>query len=85
MFLFIDYNNILKALNTEERRLFKERVEFLDSKLEPGLNTLTWTSSDLGTFVSECRKHAIQINKVKISMKFLIVLKTCLCLKISDI
>ena len=59
-----DYNNIIKALSPEERRLFKERIEFLDSQLKPAFSKLTWLGSGLGEFLKNGRTHAQVMNKV---------------------
>lgn len=63
--LYSDYNNILRAISSEERKLFSERVRSLDQKIQPGLGKLTWASQGVvENFVHECRKHASEINKV---------------------
>eukprot|EP00754_Rhynchopus_humris_P014117 Rhum_TRINITY_DN14369_c7_g1::Rhum_TRINITY_DN14369_c7_g1_i1::g.86720::m.86720/K10408/DNAH; dynein heavy chain, axonemal len=38
------YNVIVLSLTSEERRLFAERVAFLDSKYHPGMSKLLWSS-----------------------------------------
>lgn len=37
-----DYNNIVETLSSQEALLFKERIKFLDRKINPGLTNLTW-------------------------------------------
>jgi dynein heavy chain len=39
-----DYNSILNALAHQDINLLKERVRFLDRKIAPGINKLTWAS-----------------------------------------
>ncbi|KAK9823872.1 hypothetical protein WJX72_006072 [[Myrmecia] bisecta] len=38
------YNKILGALEREERRLFHDRLRYLDRRILPGVNKLVWTS-----------------------------------------
>lgn len=62
-----DYNNILRAISADERRLFSERVRSLDAKILPGLGKLTWASQGVVEyFVKECRRHAGEIGKVRL-------------------
>ena len=37
-----DYNEIIDTLGPQEIWLFRERIKFLDRKINPGLTTLTW-------------------------------------------
>jgi dynein heavy chain len=37
-----DYNKITELLNPQEQLLFKERIRFLDRKVNPALTNLTW-------------------------------------------
>jgi hypothetical protein len=48
----------------DDRKLFKERIEFLDTQIKPGLSKLTWVSNDLQDFLKVCRQQAGVINKV---------------------
>lgn len=60
-----DYNSILRAIVSDERKLFSERVKSLDHKILPGLGKLTWASQGVvDLFVRECRRHAGDINRV---------------------
>jgi dynein heavy chain, axonemal len=71
LFFKIDYNSILRAIVTDERKLFSERVKSLDHKILPGLGKLTWASQGVvELFVKECRRHAGDINKVIIIIYF---------------
>ncbi|KAJ3375748.1 Dynein heavy chain 2, axonemal [Allomyces arbusculus] len=59
-----DYNSILEVLSKEEILLFRERVRFLDRKINPGLVSLTWASKGITDyFIKECRKHANEVQK----------------------
>ena len=52
-----DYNSILEGLTREEQALFRERIKFLDRKINPGLTSLSWASKGVNEyFVKECRK-----------------------------
>ena len=54
-----DYNNIIETLKPEEHWLFRERIRFLDRKINPGLTNLTWASKGITDFfVKECRRHS---------------------------
>eukprot|EP01063_Lacrimia_lanifica_P009197 TRINITY_DN1620_c2_g3_i1.p1 TRINITY_DN1620_c2_g3~~TRINITY_DN1620_c2_g3_i1.p1 ORF type:complete len:4609 (+),score=2253.81 TRINITY_DN1620_c2_g3_i1:158-13984(+) len=53
------YNKIVLALSPEERRLFAERISFLDSKYAPGMSKLLWSSKGIVEyFVRDCGKFA---------------------------
>ena len=59
------YNHIVLSLTSEERRLFAERIAFLDSKYNPGISKLLWSSKGIVEyFVRDCAKFAGQIQKV---------------------
>lgn len=58
-----DYNKILHALDAEERKLFAERIRYLDKRITPGVVKLNWTSGKqlLDYFVKEARKHCKEV------------------------
>ncbi|KAI8853504.1 dynein heavy chain, N-terminal region 2-domain-containing protein [Chytridium lagenaria] len=59
-----DYNGILETLSSEEHLLFRERIRFLDRKINPGLTSLTWASKGITDyFVKECRRHAHDVQR----------------------
>eukprot|EP00741_Cyanophora_paradoxa_P024938 tig00000056_g24072.t1 len=65
-----DYNNILLACSTEERRLFSERIMHLDRKVSPGLNKLTWASKGIVEYyVKECRKYCREVHRLVMDFK----------------
>lgn len=39
-----DYNRILEALDPNERRLFTDRIRYVDRRMAPGIEKLTWQS-----------------------------------------
>ncbi|KAJ3242061.1 Dynein heavy chain 2, axonemal [Chytriomyces hyalinus] len=59
-----DYNSILETLSKDEHALFRERIRFLDRKINPGLTNLTWASKGITDyFVKECRRHSHDVQK----------------------
>jgi len=51
-----DYNRIIGKLSADERGLFRERIRFLDKKVQPGLLKLTWSSKGISEYyVADCR------------------------------
>ncbi|KAJ3206517.1 Dynein heavy chain 2, axonemal [Entophlyctis luteolus] len=59
-----DYNSILETLSKDELALFKERIRFLDRKINPGLTNLTWASKGITEyFIKECRKYSQDVQK----------------------
>ncbi|PIO38637.1 hypothetical protein AB205_0076840, partial [Aquarana catesbeiana] len=59
------YNRIISALSTEERSLFRERIRFLDKKIQPGLTKLHWSSKGASSaFINDCLLHASKIQQI---------------------
>ncbi|XP_053319883.1 dynein axonemal heavy chain 2 [Spea bombifrons] len=59
------YNRIIAALSPEERSLFRERIRFLDKKVQPGLTKLHWSSKGMpNVFINECLMHASKIQQI---------------------
>uniref|UniRef100_A0A4W3H939 Dynein heavy chain tail domain-containing protein n=1 Tax=Callorhinchus milii TaxID=7868 RepID=A0A4W3H939_CALMI len=57
-----DYNRILSDLTREQRGLFRERIRFLDKKIQPGLSKLLWSSRAISSYyINDCRLHARQL------------------------
>ncbi|XP_036403568.1 dynein heavy chain 2, axonemal [Megalops cyprinoides] len=60
-----DYNRIIGALSAEELGLFRERIRFLDKKIQPGLSKLLWSSRGASTFfITDCRLHASKVQLI---------------------
>uniref|UniRef100_A0A8C8SM12 Dynein axonemal heavy chain 2 n=1 Tax=Pelusios castaneus TaxID=367368 RepID=A0A8C8SM12_9SAUR len=60
-----DYNRIIAMLSPEERALFKERIRYLDKKIQPGLKKLHWSLKGASAvFISECRLHASKVQMI---------------------
>ncbi|KAI8821286.1 dynein heavy chain and region D6 of dynein motor-domain-containing protein [Fimicolochytrium jonesii] len=59
-----DHNSIMETLSPEEHLLFRERIRFLDRKINPGLVSLTWASKGITDyFVKECRRYSQDVQK----------------------
>eukprot|EP00079_Xenopus_tropicalis_P031840 XP_017945611.1 PREDICTED: dynein heavy chain 2, axonemal [Xenopus tropicalis] len=59
------YNRIIAALSQEERGLFRERIRFLDKKIQPGLTKLHWSSKGASSaFISDCLLHASRVQQI---------------------
>ena len=59
MLVVRDYNQIIEKLSSEEQALFRERIRFLDTKVQHGLTKLTWASKGIKDYyVADCRLHA---------------------------
>ena len=58
-----DYNKILQALDSEERKLFSERIAYLDKRVLPGVTKLNWLSGKqmIEFFVKEARKSCREV------------------------
>ena len=58
MLVVRDYNSILHALSPQDRRLFSERLHYLERKIAPGLTKLSWASKGITeVFVKDVRRH----------------------------
>lgn len=56
MLVVRDYSRVVDMLSLEERNLFRERIRFLDKKVQPGLTKLTWASKGISEYyVADCR------------------------------
>ena len=66
-----DYNQILDALDPQERRLFADRIHYLDRRISPGVHKLNWVSSKnhLDYFVREARKYCKEVETTVMNYK----------------
>ncbi|XP_030042289.1 dynein axonemal heavy chain 2 [Microcaecilia unicolor] len=65
LLLVRDYNRIISVLTMEERCLFRERIRFLDKKIQPGLTKLHWSSKGKSKeFIAECRLYASKVQGI---------------------
>ncbi|XP_066578473.1 dynein axonemal heavy chain 2 [Amia ocellicauda] len=57
-----DYNRIIQVLSPAEQGLFRERIRFLDKKIQPGLSKLLWSSKGASRlFITDCRLQASKV------------------------
>jgi dynein heavy chain len=61
------YNDIIRDINADEKRLFIDHIRRLDRKIAPGLNKLTWQSKNLiEMYVRDCCSNCSEVhNTVK--------------------
>ena len=60
-----EYNGILDKLQPQERRLFTERLHYLDRKVYPGLTKLTWATKGMtDVFIKDIRRHCLDAKKL---------------------
>ena len=53
---------IISALSPEERGMFRERIKYLDKKLQPGLTKLTWATRGVSEFfIQDYRTQAAKV------------------------
>jgi len=65
MLVVRDYNTILDALGTEERRLFGEHLRHIDRKISPALKQLTWASKHVKEyFVKQGREICAAVQEI---------------------
>ncbi|KAK3256380.1 hypothetical protein CYMTET_34484, partial [Cymbomonas tetramitiformis] len=66
-----DYNKILNALDKEERKLFQDRIHYLDRRILPGVTKMNWMSSKhhLDFFVKEARKYCKEVEATVMDYK----------------
>lgn len=63
LLLVRDYNRILTSLDGDERKLFANRIQYLDGRIYPGATRLNWTSSkgQLEAWIKDARKHCQEV------------------------
>eukprot|EP00232_Nephroselmis_pyriformis_P029065 CAMPEP_0182867354 /NCGR_PEP_ID=MMETSP0034_2-20130328/8675_1 /TAXON_ID=156128 /ORGANISM="Nephroselmis pyriformis, Strain CCMP717" /LENGTH=4528 /DNA_ID=CAMNT_0024999703 /DNA_START=83 /DNA_END=13669 /DNA_ORIENTATION=- len=66
-----DYNAIIKELDSEERRLFTDRIHWLDRRIHPGISKLTWAASKhhLDFWIKEARAKCKEVYDTVIEYK----------------
>ncbi|KAK2576896.1 hypothetical protein KPH14_005521 [Odynerus spinipes] len=57
------YNKIIEALSDTERRLFRELIQRLDGRINPGLNRLTWNTDNVDTFIEDCYNQTANLRE----------------------
>ena len=85
LFTVRDYNNILSVLSPEERALFSERIQFLDKRVYPGINKLTWNSRGVVEyFVKDCRKNCREVMSLVQDFKNAFLRIQGICRRVSE-
>ena len=70
MLVVRDYNRIIDALSTEERRLFFEHLRRLDRKIAPGLTSLSWGEKHIQDwFIKGCRASCQSLFDIVLQFK----------------
>ena len=66
-----DYNNILNSLDAQERKLFADRIRYLEKRIAPGVHKLNWvsTKSHLDYYVREARKYCKEVENLVLDYK----------------
>jgi dynein heavy chain len=85
MLVVREYNAILDALAPAERRLFAERLHYLDRKIYPGLTKLTWASKGVtDVFIKEIRRHELDTSKLVASFHHSKALLAKMCRQVAS-
>ncbi|XP_017886409.1 dynein heavy chain 2, axonemal [Ceratina calcarata] len=56
----IGYNKVVRALAMAERELFRELIQQLDRKINPGLSKLTWNTEYVDAYIEDCFNQTLQ-------------------------
>jgi len=65
MLVVRDYNANLSSLQPAERKLFGERLQYLEKKVAPGLNKLTWAAKQVtDSFVKDVRRVTQEVMRL---------------------
>ncbi|KAG9346625.1 hypothetical protein JZ751_006936 [Albula glossodonta] len=81
-----DYNRIISALSAEELGLFRERIRFLDKKIQPGLSKLLWSSRGASSFfINDCRLQASKVQQIVDEYKAANLAISRICCQISEL
>eukprot|EP01042_Synura_sphagnicola_P000546 gene546-588_t len=78
------YNDIIRDINNEERRLFLDHIRRLDRRITQGMGKLTWTSKNMiELYVRDCCGHCQEVHTVVKDFKECKSVVTRLCKQIS--
>ncbi|XP_076026906.1 dynein axonemal heavy chain 2 [Genypterus blacodes] len=85
LLLIRGYNRIIGALSSDELRLFRERIRFLDKKIQPGMTKLSWLSTGSSNlFITDCLLHIDKVQLMVDGYKESNVAISNLCCQISQ-
>ncbi|XP_054907024.1 dynein axonemal heavy chain 2 isoform X1 [Poeciliopsis prolifica] len=85
LLLIRNYNRIIGMLSAEELGLFRERIRFLDKKVEPGMAKLLWLSQGASNhFINDSLLHIDKVQSVIDGYKVSNLSISNLCRQISE-
>eukprot|EP00064_Thunnus_orientalis_P006207 superscaffoldBa00000637_g6223 len=85
LLLMKDYNRIIGMLSPDELGLFRERISFLDKKIQPGLTKLSWLSKGASNiFIRDCLLHIEKVQSIVDGYKVSNLAISTLCRQISE-
>ncbi|XP_047429543.1 dynein axonemal heavy chain 2 [Mugil cephalus] len=85
LLLIRDYNRIIDVLSEDELGLFRERITFIDRKIQPGLTKLQWLSKGTSNvFIRDCLLHVDKVLSIVDGYKASNLSISSLCRQISE-
>uniref|UniRef100_A0A4W6ECP9 Dynein axonemal heavy chain 2 n=1 Tax=Lates calcarifer TaxID=8187 RepID=A0A4W6ECP9_LATCA len=85
LLLVRDYNRIIGMLSPDELGLFRERIHFMDKKIQPGLTKLLWFSKGASNvFIRDCLLHIDKVQLIVDDYKVSNLSISNLCRQISE-
>ncbi|XP_070711337.1 dynein axonemal heavy chain 2 [Pempheris klunzingeri] len=85
LLLIRDYNRIIDILSPDELGLFRERIRFIDKKIQPGLTKLQWLSKGTSNvFIRDCLLHVDKVQVIVDGYKASNMSISNLCRQISE-
>ncbi|XP_039997326.1 dynein heavy chain 2, axonemal [Xiphias gladius] len=85
LLLVRNYNRISGMLSSDELGLFRERIHFMDKKIQPGLTKLLWLSKGASNvFIHDCLLHVDKVQLIVDGYKVSNLSISNLCRQISE-
>uniref|UniRef100_A0A671XQT1 Dynein axonemal heavy chain 2 n=1 Tax=Sparus aurata TaxID=8175 RepID=A0A671XQT1_SPAAU len=78
------YNRIIDMLSPIDMALFRERIRFIDEKIQPGLTRFLWSSKASDIFIRDCLLHVDKVQRIADEYKASTACISKLCHKISE-
>ncbi|XP_073321620.1 dynein axonemal heavy chain 2 [Pagrus major] len=78
------YNRIIDMLSPIDMCLFRERIRFIDEKMQPGLTRFLWSSKASDIFIRDCLPHVDKVQRIADEYKASTASISNLCHKISE-
>lgn len=63
------YNNIIATLLPVEKPLMMEKIEKMNKALQPGIDTLKWSSDNIDPFINQAMTIVTDVNELVNKMK----------------